>query len=149
MSAWLADAYPWVKAAHVVAAISWMAGLLYLPRLFVYHCGARPGGAAARTFEVMERRLLWSITTPSMLATLTFGVALAATPGAVDWSAGWPWVKLAALAGLFVLHGLDAVWVRSFAAGHNRHSAGFYRAVNELPTLAMIVIVAAAVVEPF
>ena len=149
MSAWLAAAYPWVKAAHVVAAIAWMAGLLYLPRLFVYHCRARPGGEAARTFEVMERRLLRAIATPAMLATLALGLVLAATPGAVDWSAGWPWVKLAALAGLFVLHGLDVVWVRSFAAGRNRRSAGFYRAVNELPTLAMIVVVAAAVVEPF
>ena len=90
MTAWLADAYPWIKALHVMSVIAWMAGMLYLPRLFVYHCDAEPGGEAARMLKVMERRLLHAIITPAMIASLAFGLVLAATPGIVDWSSCGP-----------------------------------------------------------
>ena len=130
MTAWLADAYPWIKALHVISVIAWMAGMLYLPRLFVYHCDAEPGGEAARMLKVMERRLLHAIITPAMIASLAFGLVLAATPGIVDWSSLWPYAKLVLLAAMFTLYDLNRVWQRAFAADRNRHGARFYRIAN-------------------
>lgn len=148
MTAWLADAYPWIKALHVMSVIAWMAGMLYLPRLFVYHCDAEPGGEAARMLKVMERRLLHAIITPAMIASLAFGLVLAATPGIVDWSSLWPYAKLVLLAAMFTLYDLNRVWQRAFAADRNRHGARFYRIANEVPALVMIAIVVVVVVKP-
>lgn len=145
----LAAAYPWIKAAHIVSVIAWMAGLFYLPRLFVYHADAAPGSDTSETFKIMERRLLRGIMNPAMIATLAFGAALAATPGLVDWSMGWIWVKLAGVAGLGLLHHLYARWRKDFAADKNTRPARFYRIANEIPTLIVILIVVMAVAKPF
>jgi protoporphyrinogen IX oxidase len=145
----LAAAYPWLKAFHIASVIAWMAGLLYLPRLFVYHAMARPGSDSSQTFKVMERRLLRGIMTPAMVATFFFGGALAATPGIVDWHKGWIWAKLFLVLALALYHGALARWRLAFAADRNRRSARFFRLVNELPALAMLLIVILVVVKPF
>jgi putative membrane protein len=149
MSAWLAGAYPWIKAFHIVALIAWMAGLLYLPRLYVYHAAAPNGSALSETFKVMERRLLRGIMLPAVGMTVVFGGLLASIPGVVDWRQGWIWAKLALVAGLGLFHGLLARWCRDFACDRNRHAQRFYRLVNELPMLALIAIVVLVVVRPF
>ena len=146
---WLSAAYPWIKAAHIVSVIAWMAALFYLPRLFVYHADAAPGSDKSETFKLMERRLLRGIMNPAMIATLVFGALLAATPGLVDWSMGWIWVKLAGVAGLSLLHHRCARWRKDFAADKNTRPARFYRMVNEIPTLLVIVVVVMVVAKPF
>lgn len=143
-----ATAYLWVKALHIVAVIAWMAGLLYLPRLFVYHADAKPGSETSETFKTMERRLLRAIMTPAMIAALVLGLVLLAHFGARAWTSLWWWGKLAALAGLFAAHGLMARWRRDFAEDRNARPAKFYRIVNEIPTILMIVIVLFAVLKP-
>lgn len=143
----LAPFYPWLKTLHIVAVISWMAGLLYLPRLFAYHADAK--GETAETFKVMERRLLRFIMNPAMIATYAFGLPLLAVPGVVDWSAGWIYVKLVAIAVLTVVHHLFAAWRKTFAADANVRPARFYKLMNEVPTVLMIVIVAMVVARPF
>ncbi|MFZ3236564.1 MAG: protoporphyrinogen oxidase HemJ [Stellaceae bacterium] len=149
MNGWLAAAYPWIKSAHILAVIAWMAGLLYLPRLFVYHAMAPVMSSRSATFKIMERRLLRGIMNPAMVAALVFGVLLAGTPGVVDWHRGWIWAKLVLVAALVVYHGALAVWRRAFADDRNRHSPRFFRIANELPTLALIAIVVLVVVKPF
>jgi len=149
MSAWLAAAYPWLKALHIIAVIAWMAGLLYLPRLFVYHAGVAPESEPAQLFTTMERRLYRGIMTPALLMTLLFGGLLLAVPGPVAWSSGWLHAKLLLVLALLAAHGLMGKWRRDFATANNRHGAGFYRAVNEIPTLIMIAIVILVVVKPF
>src|SRR5262249_40573481 len=104
LMAWLADLYPWTKALHIISVIAWMAGVVYLPRLFVYHCNAAPGSAQAETFKTMERRLLRGIMNPAMVATYLFGIALLLTPGLVEWSRGWIYLKLILVAVLTVYH---------------------------------------------
>ena len=147
---WLVPLYDWVKALHILSVIAWMAGLLYLPRLFVYHADAAPGSDKAETFKVMERRLLRGIMNPAMIAVFVFGGILLATPGSpVDWSKGWIWVKLSLVAALAVAHHFLALWCKDFAADRNRRPARFYRLVNEVPTLLMIGIVLMVVVKPF
>ena len=143
------EAYLWVKALHIISVIAWMAGMLYLPRLFVYHCAAPPGSARAEMLEVMERRLLRMIINPAMIAAFVFGGGMLLMPGIVDWSEGWIHAKLGLVLGLTVVHGFLARWRKDFAAGRNRHGARFYRVVNEAPTLLMIAIVILAVVRPF
>lgn len=145
----LTGLFPWIKTLHLLSVIAWMAGLLYLPRLFVYHAAARAGSETSETFKVMERRLLRGIMTPALIGTLLFGGLLAATPGVVDWSRGWIYVKLAAVAGLLLIHFLLAQWRRDFAADRNRRSQRFYRIVNEVPTLLLILILIMVVVQPF
>jgi len=145
----LVAAHDWIKAFHIISVMAWMAGLLYLPRLFVYHAEARPGSDAAATFKIMERRLLRGIMTPAMIASYVFGLALAATPGVVDWHQGWFYAKLAGVLGLTLIHGALARWRRDFAADRNRHPARFYRIVNELPTVLLIMVVVMVVVRPF
>ena len=142
-------AYLWVKALHIVAAIAWMAAMLYLPRLFVYHADAKTGSELAETLKVMERRLLRAIMTPAMLATLGLGLVLLLHLGPNAWAEPWWWGKLAGLAGLLALHGLMARFRREFAADRNRRSARFYRIINEIPTTLMIVVVVLVVVKPF
>ena len=139
--------YPWLKAAHIVAVIAWMAGMLYLPRLFVYHCAAAPGSGQSETFKLMERRLLHAIINPAMVATWGLGLWLAWRGG---WFAsGWLHAKLVLVLALSAVHGCFVRWVREFATDQNRNSQRFYRIINEVPTILMIGIVILAVVKPF
>jgi putative membrane protein len=139
----------YIKAFHVIAIIAWMAGLLYLPRLFVYHAESRIGSAQSETFKIMERRLLWAIATPAMLASWVLGLLLAFS-GAIDWKAdGWFHLKLVLVLLLTAYHGLLVRWTRAFAMDRNTHSPRFYRIANEIPTLLMIGIVILAIVRPF
>ena len=145
----MTGAYLWLKSLHVIAVIAWMAGLLYLPRLYVYHSAAPVGSEQATTFAVMERRLLRGIMLPALLLTYGFGIALAVTPGVIDWRQGWIWGKLGLVAALTVFHMLLARWCREFAAGQYPHTGRFFRMINEIPTLAMIGIVVLVIVKPF
>ena len=139
--------YLWLKAAHVIAVISWMAGMLYLPRLFVYHTEAETGSKQSETFKVMERRLLNAIINPAMIATWVLGLWLAWDGG--FFSAPWFHAKLALVVILSGVHGFYARCVRMFAEDRNTYSQRFYRIMNEVPTLLMIAIVILVVVKPF
>ncbi len=139
--------YLWIKALHVIAVIAWMAGMLYLPRLFVYHCEAGVGSQQSETFKVMERRLLKAIINPAMVATWIFGLLLVWQGGWL--SAHWLQTKLVLVLGLSATHGLMVRWVRDFAADANPHSQKFYRIINEVPTILMIGIVLLVVLKPF
>ena len=139
--------YDWIKAFHVIAVIAWMAGLLYLPRLFVYHCEAEPGSKQSETFKVMERRLLKAIINPAMIAAWVLGLGLAWQGGL--FAAPWLHAKLALVLLLSAIHGLLARWVRDFAADANRNSQKFYRIINEIPAILMVGIVILVVVKPF
>ena len=141
-------AYLWIKALHIVAAIAWMAAMLYLPRLFVYHADAKPGSELSETLKVMERRLLRAIMTPAMIATLALGLVLLLHLGPGAWAEPWWWGKLSSLVGLVALHGLMARYRRAFAADQNRRPAKFYRILNEIPTALMILVVILVVVKP-
>lgn len=143
------NGYLWIKALHVISVIAWMAGLLYLPRLFVYHTQKEPNSDASETFKIMERRLLRAIMNPAMVASFVFGGLLLWDLGADALSMGWLHAKLACVAGLVAMHGLMARWRREFAEDRNRHSERFYRVMNEVPTVLMIAIVILAVVKPF
>jgi putative membrane protein len=139
--------YLWLKALHIISVIAWMAGMLYLPRLFVYHCAAEPGSVQSETFKVMERRLLRAIINPAMIATWVFGLWLV-------WLGGWAFAiwfqaKFALVIVLSGVHGMLSRYVRDFAADRNRHSQKFYRIINEVPTLLMIAIVLLVVLKPF
>jgi protoporphyrinogen IX oxidase len=139
--------YLTLKALHIIAVISWMAGMLYLPRLFVYHAGAKPDSEQSETFKVMERRLLKAIMNPAMIAAWLLGAWLAWRG---DWlAAPWFYAKLALVLGLSGLHGYLAGIVKQFAADNNLHSHKFYRIINEMPTVLMILIVLLAVLKPF
>ncbi len=144
-----ATAYLWIKALHIIGVIAWMAGLLYLPRLFVYHAAAEPGSAQSETFKVMERRLLRAIMNPALAISLVTGGLLIANLGGEVWASGWLHAKLVCVLGLFAMHGLMARWRRDFAADRNGRSQTFYRVANEVPTVLMIGIVVLAVVRPF
>jgi putative membrane protein len=139
--------YLWLKAVHVIAVIAWMAGMLYLPRLFVYHCDAEVGSRQSETFKVMERRLLRAIINPAMIATWVLGLWLAYESG--FFKAGWLHAKLALVIAMSAIHGFYVRWVRAFAEDRNVHSQKFYRVVNEIPTLLMIAIVVLVIVKPF
>ena len=139
--------YLWIKALHIIAVISWMAGLLYLPRLFVYHAGVAPGSVQSETFKVMERRLLNFIMTPAMAVAWIVGIVLVLQG---QWiGATWFHIKFALVIALSLVHGLMSHWVVEFSFDRNHHSQKFYRIVNEIPTVLMIVIVLLAVVKPF
>jgi protoporphyrinogen IX oxidase len=137
----------WVKALHVIAVIAWMAGMLYLPRLFVYHADAPKGSDLSETLKLMERRLLKAIVNPSMILVLATGIILAILTG--YWQAPWLQAKFVLVLGLVGLHGYLARCVRTFAADANQRPAKFYRVLNEVPTALMILIVILAVVKPF
>jgi len=139
--------YVWLKAFHVIAIIAWMAGMLYLPRLFVYHCEAEPHSRQSETFKVMERRLLNVITTPAMAASWVLGLWLAWTGG--FYVAGWLQAKVVLVLAFSALHGFFVRCVRDFALDENRHSQRFYRIINEVSTALLIGIVILAVVKPF
>ncbi len=139
--------YLWFKALHVIAVIAWMAGMLYLPRLFVYHCEAEPGSKQSETFKVMERRLLRAIINPAMIATWGLGLWLAWDGGWL--MSGWFHAKLAAVLAMSGVHGMLSSYVRAFAEDRNTKSQRFFRILNEVPTLLMIVIVVLVIVKPF
>ncbi|MBK8007629.1 MAG: protoporphyrinogen oxidase HemJ [Rhizobiales bacterium] len=137
----------WIKALHIIAVISWMAALLYLPRLLVYHCSASKGSIQSETFKIMERRLLKAIALPAMIVTWLAGLWRVYETGA--WRSGWMHAKFVLVLALSAAHGMQAKWVREFAADANARPERFYRLVNEIPTLLMIGIVVLAVVKPF
>jgi protoporphyrinogen IX oxidase len=142
-----ADLYLWLKALHVVAVISWMAGMLYLPRLFVYHCDAAPGSPQSETFKVMERRLLRVIINPAMIVTWIVGLWLAWDGGL--YRSGWLQAKVVLVVAMSAVHGQYSRYVKDFGADRNRHSQKFYRILNEVPTILMIFIVILVIVKPF
>ena len=142
-----ADVYLWMKAAHIVAIIAWMAGMLYLPRLFIYHCDAAPGSAQSETFKVMERRLLRVIINPAMVLTWVLGLWLAWQGGFL--TASWFHAKLVLVLALSGVHGFFSGAVRRFAADANRTPQRAWRMWNEVPTLLMVAIVILVVVKPF
>jgi putative membrane protein len=140
-------AYPWIKALHVIAVIAWMAGMLYLPRLFVYHCEAEAGSKQSETFKVMERRLLKAIINPAMIVTWLAGLYLA-------WAGHWylsPWfhAKFVLVLVMSGVHGFLSRCVKDFAADRNTRDQKFYRIINEVPTILMIGIVVLVIVKPF
>jgi putative membrane protein len=145
----LAPLYLWIKALHVVSMVAWMAGMFYLPRLFVYHCAVRRGSAEGERFKLMERRLLKQIVNPAMVATFGFGILLILTPGVIDWAAGWWHVKLAAVLAMAALHGMMSRWRRDFLHDRNTRPARFFRIANEVPTLLLLLIVVMVIVRPF
>ena len=139
--------YLWLKALHIISVIAWMAGMLYMPRLFVYHAMAKPGSEQSETFKIMERRLMRFIMTPAMIATWIFGAALVVQGG---WfAADWFHTKLALVLVMSGLHGMMSSWGGAFATDGNTRSPKFYRIVNEIPTVLLIIIVVLAVVKPF
>jgi putative membrane protein len=146
ITGFLADWYLVTKSLHVISVISWMAGMFYLPRLFVYHVEqVEPGSKTDLMFQTMERRLLRAIMNPAMIATWVFGLALVFTPGVVDWSSAWSWVKAASVLALTWFHHWLARRRKEFAAGTNTRSGRAYRLMNEVPTVLMIAIVFAVI----
>ncbi|MCR6629477.1 MAG: protoporphyrinogen oxidase HemJ [Magnetospirillum sp.] len=141
------EGYLWLKALHVIAVISWMAGLLYLPRLFVYHCEVEPGSATSEKFKVMERRLFRAIMTPAMLVAWAAGLTMAVVGGLFQ--DGWFHVKLLLVVLMTGAHHMMARWKNDFAADRNTRPQRFFRIANEVPTLLMIAIVILVVVKPF
>jgi putative membrane protein len=140
--------YPWTKAFHIIAMVAWMAGMFYLPRLFVYHCDLADGSAESERFKVMEYRLMRQIINPAMIATWVFGIMLALTPGVIDWTWGWWHIKLAAVILMAGLHGMLSKWRRAFLEDRNTRPQRFYRIANEVPTVLLMVIVIMVIVRP-
>lgn len=145
----MAGMYPWFKALHIIFVIAWMAALLYMPRLFVNHADLKPGSEASNLLKTMEGRLLRIIMRPAAALTILFGGALLSVPGVVDWSMSWIHVKLTAVLGLIIMHGLMEKWRADFTRDANTRSSRFFRMINEIPALLMIVIVIMVVVKPF
>ncbi len=139
--------YLWLKAFHVIAVIAWMAGMLYLPRLFVYHCDAAPGSVQSETFKVMERRLMKAIINPAMIAIWVLGLILVWQGGWI--TSGWLHAKLALVIALSAVHGIYVKRLKEFAADRNTRPTRYYRILNEVPTGLMIVIVILVIVKPF
>lgn len=148
MSGFLADWYLWTKSLHVVSVIAWMAGLFYLPRLFVYHVETVVQASSTDVlFQTMERRLLRAIMNPAMIATWVFGLALVATPGVVDWTMVWPWAKAVSVLGMTWFHMWLAARRKEFVSGRNARTGRTYRMMNEVPTVLMLVIVFSVIVK--
>ena len=142
--------YNYVKAFHVIAIVAWMVGMFYLPRLYVYHVGAKAGSELSETLKLMEHRLLRFIINPAMIISWLLGLILIFGYDVIDLrTAGWLHVKLTAVVLLTVLHILLAKWRKDFAADRNTRSAGFYRVINEVPTVLLVIIVIMVVVKPF
>jgi putative membrane protein len=142
----LAPYFRWILALHIICFTAWMAGMFYLPRLYVYHCQTTPGSAESERFKVMESKLLRLIMNPAMIATWVFGVLLILTPGAVDWHAGWWWTKFSAVILMSGMHGALSKWRKDFLNDKRARPEKFYRIANEVPTVLFIVIVLAVVV---
>lgn len=148
MSDILSAAYPWIKAVHVMAVVSWLAGLFYLPRLLVYHAErAQVGEEPVASFRIMEAKLLRLIMNPAMIATWVAGLALVFTPGVVDWSMVWPWTKAASVLAMTWFHHWLAAQRKIMATQPAPLSGRTYRLMNELPTLLMVVIVLSVIVK--
>ncbi len=145
----LAPLYPWTKALHLISVFAWVAGLFYLPRLYVYHTAAAPGSESSETFKVMERRLLRAIMNPAMIAAWTFGLTLVLTPGVVDWRAGWWHGKAAGFLGMTALHHHLATARKEFAADRRVRTGRYWRVLNEVPTLLLALIVVMVIVKPW
>lgn len=144
---WLASVYPWTKAFHVMAVISWMAGLFYLPRLFVYHAErGTSAGEPRESLQIMEYKLLRFIMGPASIATWVAGLALVFTPGIVDWTMVWPWTKAAAVLAMTVFHHWLMIERKKLARGEGS-TGQRYRLMNEVPTLLMVVIVLSVIVK--
>ncbi|MBO6852574.1 MAG: protoporphyrinogen oxidase HemJ [Marivivens sp.] len=149
MSDFLWAAYPWIKVLHIVSVISWMAGMFYLPRLFVYHAErAAPGSELDQTFQIMEEKLLRVIMTPAMISSWLFGLILIGM-GMFDWGSAWSWIKLVCVIGMSGMHGWLSARRKEFAQGQNTRNGRTYRIANEVPTLLMLVIVVMVIVRPF
>ena len=150
MTDYLIAMYPWLKAGHIISVISWMAGIFYLPRLFVHHSEkVEVPSQTDRLFSMMESKLLKVIMTPAMLATWGFGLSLAVIPGVLDWSDIWPWVKLMSIIAMTWFHFWLAKRQRDFELGNNQLTGKTYRIMNEVPTVLLLVIVIMVVVRPF
>lgn len=145
----LAPLYPWTKSLHVISVFAWMAGLFYLPRLYVYHSQVPPGDVRSELFKVMERRLLRAIMNPAMIAAYLFGILVALTPGVVDWASGWWWLKLAGITALSWQHHDLAKARKAFDRDERPRSERAWRILNEVPTLALILIVVMVIAKPF
>jgi protoporphyrinogen IX oxidase len=146
----LANLYPWVKSLHVISVITWMAGLFYLPRLFVYHVEqVKIGTETDSLFQTMEYKLLRFIMNPSMIATWVFGLMLVMTPGIVDWTAVWPWTKAISVLAMTWFHHWLGLRRKEFIAGANTHTGRQYRLMNEVPTILLLVIVISVIARPF
>ncbi|MDF7673263.1 protoporphyrinogen oxidase HemJ [Acetobacteraceae bacterium ESL0709] len=148
MAVFLQNHFTWILALHIMAFISWMAGLFYLPRLFVYHTQVKSGTEEDQRFSLMEKRLYKQIMTPAMIVTFLTGGVMAVLPHSVDWQSIWWWVKLASVLGMAGFQGCCGLWGRNFASGKNTHNERFYRCVNEIPTVLMMIIVIMIVVRP-
>jgi putative membrane protein len=148
ISDWLADTYVWTKSLHVISIIAWMAGLFYLPRLYVHHTEqTRPGTEMDAVFQMMEYKLLKLIMNPSMIASWLFGLMLVFTPGIIDWSALWPYTKGVSIIGMTWFHMWLAAHRHDFVNGDFKLAGRTYRIMNELPTVLMIVIVVSVIVR--
>jgi putative membrane protein len=145
---WGSFAATWIKALHVISVIAWIAGMMYLPRLFVYHVAAETGSVQSETFKVMERKLYRGVTTPAMIATWVFGLIMVFS-GLVDWSQVWPYVKAAGVIALSGIHGFYGRLLRDFAADRNTRPERFFRMINEVPFVLVIIIVIMVIVKPF
>jgi len=146
---WLLPLYPWVKSLHVIAVITWMAGLFYLPRLFIYHMAEPVGSPTSETFKTMERRLLRAIMNPSLIVAWAMGLTLVATPGVIDWRAGWWHTKLLAVVLMTVVHMHQAAGRSALARDERPHTARYWRIANEVPSLLLIIIITMVIARPF
>lgn len=149
MPEFLSEYYLWIKSLHVIAVIAWMAGMMYLPRLYVYHTDAPVGSVQSEKFKLMEGRLLRGIINPAMVAVFILGGLLLLTPGVIDWQSWWIWLKLALVLALAGIHGFFSRWRREFAADIRTRSGVYYRIANEIPFVLMAGIVILVIVRPF
>ena len=150
MGNFLAEYYLWIKSFHIISVIAWMAGMFYLPRLYVYHVETAPvGSEMSETFKVMERKLLRAIINPAMISTWTFGLLMVFTPDVIDWSEIWPWVKATMVTLLSAYHGWLSARRRDFLHDRNTLSGKTYRMMNEVPTILMVIIVFMVELKPF
>ena len=145
----LLPVFHWLLAFHIICFTAWMAGLFYLPRLYVYHCMLVRGSTESERFKVMERRLLKQIMLPAMIATWTFGILLALTPGVIEGQTGWWHVKIGCVILLSALHGAMSKWRKDFMEDRNTRSQRFYRIANEIPTVLLVIVVVMVIVKPF
>jgi len=150
MIEYLIEIYPWLKVGHIISVISWMAGIFYLPRLFVYHSErVKIPSETDKLFIMMELKLLSVIMTPAMIATWIFGIGLALIPGVIEWTAFWPWIKLVCLLIMTWFHFWLSKCQKEFGQGKNFLRGRIYRIMNEVPTVLLLVIVIMVVVRPF